>query len=88
MNQQEIRVTRVDIFGQEYSLRGQASEEHMRLVAALVDEKMQEIAQANPRFDSAKLAVLSAVNIADEYVRLVQEYNDLLAALEGDAVKP
>jgi cell division protein ZapA len=88
MRQPEVTVTRVDIFGQEYALRGQASEEHMRLVAALVNEKMQEIAQANPRFDLAKVAVLSAVNIADDYIKLVQEYNELLAILERHAGKP
>ena len=86
MEQQDINRIRVDIFGQEYSLRGQASVQHMRKVAALVNEKMNDIAAVNERFDLAKVAVLSAVNIADEYIRLVEEYNDLIRALERNPI--
>jgi cell division protein ZapA len=73
---------RVDIYGTEYQLRGKASVEHMRLVAGLVDDKMREIADGNPRLDLNRLAVLAAVNIADEYMRLRQEYEELLKVLE------
>ncbi|UOF92696.1 cell division protein ZapA [Fodinisporobacter ferrooxydans] len=87
MSQQDLNRIHVDIFGHQYSLRGQASSAHMRLVAALVDEKMKEIAQVNSRFDLGKVAVLSAVNIADEYIRLLEEYKDLLNALQQDIDK-
>lgn len=73
---------RVDIYGQEYQLRGDASTEHMRLVAGLVDDKMREIAAGNPRLDLHRLAVLAAVNIADEYMRLREEYEELLKIME------
>ena len=75
----------VDIFGQQYRLSGKASVTHIRMVAGFVDDKMNEIANGNPRMDTAKIAVLSAVNIADEYFRLRQEYEELLKILQEDA---
>jgi cell division protein ZapA len=75
----------VDIFGQQYRLSGKASVNHMRMVAGYVDDKMHEIAKGNHRLDTAKIAVLTAVNIADEYFRLRQEYEELLKILREDA---
>lgn len=75
----------VDIYGQQYRLSGRASNNHMRMVAGYVDDKMNEIGKGNHRLDTAKIAVLTAVNIADEYVRLRQEYEELLKLLQDDA---
>jgi len=75
----------VEIYGQQYRLSGKASVNHMRMIAGFVNDKMTEIAQMNPRLDTAKIAVLSAVNIADEYARLRQEYEELLKLLQEDA---
>ncbi len=75
----------VDIYGQQYRLSGRASVNHMRMVAGYVDDKMNEISQGNTRLDTAKIAVLAAVNIADEYFRLRQEYEELLKILQDDA---
>lgn len=75
----------VEIFGQQYRLSGKASVNHIRMVAGFVDDKMNEIANGNHRLDTAKIAVLSAVNIADEYFRLRQEYEELLKILQEDA---
>jgi len=77
----------VEIYGQQYRLSGKASSSHMRMVARYVDDKMKEIAQGNFRLDTAKIAVLSSVNIADEYFRLRQEYEELLRLLQEDASK-
>lgn len=77
----------VEIYGQQYKLSGKASINHMRMVAGYVDDKMNEIARGNQRLDTAKLAVLTAVNITDEYFRLRREYEELLRILQEDAKK-
>ncbi|MFY0543698.1 cell division protein ZapA [Brevibacillus sp. H7] len=77
----------VDIYGQQYRLSGKASINHMRMVAGYVDDKMSEIGKGNHRLDTAKIAVLTAVNIADEYFRLRQEYEELLKILQDDAME-
>lgn len=72
----------IEIFGQHYTLKGTASSNHIRLVAGYVDDKMSQLAESNPRLDGRKVAVLTAVNIADEYFRLKEEYEELLRIIE------
>jgi cell division protein ZapA len=74
----------VEIYGQQYHLTGKASPGHMRQVASHVDEKMRQIADKNPRLDTTKLAVLSAVNIADDYLRLKQEHDEIMHLIEDE----
>lgn len=63
-------------------IKGRAPLDHLRLVALLVDHKMKEIGEVNPRLDLNRVAVLAAVNIADEYLKLRQEYEELIRILE------
>ena len=70
------------IYGQDYQIKGKASVEHLRMVAMLVDHKMNEVGEVNPRLDLNRVAVLAAVNVADEYLKLRQEYEELLRILE------
>ena len=57
---------RVEIFDQAYNLRGTDPEYILRL-AEYVDSKMRAVAEQTHTVDSARLAVLAALNIADEY---------------------
>ena len=61
----------VEIFGGTYSIKGEADPEYVRQLARFVDEKMRSLAQRSPSTVSAqKIAVLAAVNMADELFRL------------------
>ena len=80
---EKVKIT-VDIYGHQYRMVGKASAAHLRSVAHYVDEKMRYIANGNARLDTAKIAVLSAVNIADEFFQLKQEYEELLRILEEE----
>ncbi len=57
---------RVEIFDQAYNLRG-SDPEYILKLADYVDGKMRAVAQATSTVDTARLAVLAALNIADEY---------------------
>jgi cell division protein ZapA len=57
---------RVEIFDQAYNLRGSDSEYILKL-AEYVDSKMRAVAGATNTIDTVRLAVLAALNIADEY---------------------
>lgn len=61
--------TTVDIYGQQYVIVGSESPTQIRLVAAMVDEKMREISSKNPTLDTSKLAVLTAVNAVNDYLK-------------------
>jgi len=50
---------------------------HMRLVATMVDDKMREIQSANPSLDTAKLAVLTAVNTMHDYLKVKEQLEEL-----------
>ncbi len=69
---------RVEIYDQVYNLRGVDAEYIIRL-AEFVDGKMRNVAEQTSTVDSLRLAVLAALNIADEYHILKKKY-DLLAA--------
>ena len=68
---------RVEIYDQVYNLRGVDAEYILRL-AEFVDTKMRNVAEQTSTVDSLRLAVLAALNIADEYHLLKKKY-DLLA---------
>jgi cell division protein ZapA len=57
---------RVEIFDQAYNLRG-SDPEYILKLAEYVDSKMRAVAQATNTIDTVRLAVLAALNIADEY---------------------
>jgi len=56
----------VEIFDQAYNLRGSDAEYILKL-AEYVDAKMRAVAEQTHTVDTARLAVLAALNIADEY---------------------
>jgi cell division protein ZapA len=57
---------RVEIFDQAYQLRG-SDPEYILKLAEYVDAKMRAVAQQTQTIETARLAVLAALNIADEY---------------------
>ncbi len=69
---------RVEIYDQAYNLRGVDAEYILKL-AGFVDAKMRSVAEQTATVDSLRLAVLAALNIADEYHILKKKY-DLLAS--------
>jgi cell division protein ZapA len=63
------RVIAVEIHGQSYPIRSALDSQYVVELAAYVDEKIRAASQASPTGDSLRLAVLAALNIADEYFR-------------------
>lgn len=72
----------VTIFGHEYTLRGEADSGYVEKVADFVDHKMCEIAENSTVASTAKVAILAAINIADELFRERQRRHEALAALD------
>ena len=61
--------TDVEIFGSTYHVRGDKDPELLQELADHVDGKMREIAQQVSTVDTAKIAILAALNIADELLQ-------------------
>ncbi len=65
----ENRVVTVEIAGQRYPIRSTLEASYVAELAAYVDEKMRLASRETNSGDSLKIAVLAALNIADEYFR-------------------
>jgi len=63
------RVIPVEIHGQRYPIRSGLDPEYVARLATYVDEKIRAAADSTPTGDSLRLAVLAALNIADELFR-------------------
>ncbi len=63
---QPSTLVQVEIYGQAYNLRGQGEVGYIQDLASYVDRKMREVAEATATVDSLKVAILTALNIADE----------------------
>jgi len=59
-------VVQVQIFGHNYTIRGEADQEYILGIAAYVDRKMREITEKLPVASLSKVAILASLNIADE----------------------
>ena len=59
-------VVQVQIFGHQYTIRGEANQDYILGVAAYVDRKMREITDKLPVASQSKVAILASLNIADE----------------------
>ncbi|HKM42703.1 MAG TPA: cell division protein ZapA [Limnochordia bacterium] len=78
----EVRSVRVQIFGEDHVLKGQASQEYMENLAALVDRRLEEVQKNNPLLPRHRVAILVAINLASELENLSAEHADLLTLLE------
>jgi cell division protein ZapA len=67
---------RVEIYDQPYNLRGTDAEYILKL-AGFVDAKMRSVAEQTSTVDSLRLAVLAALNIADELHLLRKRFDSL-----------
>ena len=76
----EGRVIPVEIHGQRYPIRSTLDPEYVARLAAYVDQKLRAAADATPSNDSLRLAVLTALNIADELFRC----RDVTNARDGE----
>jgi cell division protein ZapA len=67
----------VEILGHRYSLKGVTDGDHVRRLASLVDARMKEIRKGARTSDDYRLAILAALNLADDLVRLRAQYEAL-----------
>jgi len=67
----------VSIFGKEYSLAAEVDPENIKKTAQYLDSKMREVSDNYPNISEARVAVLAALNIADELLKLQDNQIDL-----------
>lgn len=80
---QECRIE-IEICGVSYTLKGNRSPEQMLALAQHVDHTMKQLAGYNPKLSKSDLAVLAALNLADELHTLREEHNSIVRLLEPE----
>ena len=83
------RILEIEIFGQQYKIRvkGEEDEKYIGHLTSLVDQKMHEVAVKSKSADMTKIAVLAALNIADELFlsqKKLDQLNEALGHMETE----
>ena len=81
----ETRVITVEVAGQRYPIRSKLDAEYVAALAAYVDNKIRVAADAAPASDGVGLAVLAALNIADELFRAREQNSTVDGTLNDRA---
>ena len=71
--------TTVQIFGAEYTLVGEESEEYIQTICMYVDRLMRSLSSGG-LLPAAKIPVLAAINLSDSYHKLLKENEELKKA--------
>ena len=73
--------TEVEIFGQTYNVRGEGDPKYLSELARFVDSRMREVAAEVSTVDPMKIAILAALNIADEFSRFRKQRQEAAGIL-------
>ncbi|MFQ5777227.1 MAG: cell division protein ZapA [Terriglobia bacterium] len=81
------RDIRLEIYGQVYSLRTDLEPDYVEKLAAAVDANMQALARQTDTVDTRRLAILAALNLADELQQLKEKVEAAEGALPGEFIQ-
>ena len=73
----------VKILGQELSVVSDSGDEHVAEVIRFVSDKVEEAGKAAGSKNSLSIAILAALNIADEYLRMMGAEENIYSQLES-----
>jgi len=73
---------KIEIYDQFYNVQADGDEAYLKDLAAFVDGKMRNIAESTRMVDSLRVAVLAALNIADELYALRKRQSELEGPLK------
>lgn len=66
----------VRIHGKEYVVKGMESDEYMQRISLYIDKKMNEVSKTNHRLNTAMVAVLAAINVADDLFKSMDSLSE------------
>ena len=83
------KIIEIEIYGQKYRIRvkGEEDEKYISHLTSYVDQKMREVAVKSKSVDVLKVAVLAALNIADEYFlcqKNLDQLNEVIGLMENE----
>ncbi len=64
---------RVEIMGREYTVRSDEGEEWIQKIAEYVNAKIKEVSENTKTISTLNIAILAALNIANDYFKLTED---------------
>jgi cell division protein ZapA len=81
------RVVTVEIAGQQYPIRSSLDEQYVARLSAYVERKMEAASDSAPASDTLGLAILVALNIADELFRARDDQSSVHGELNARTLR-
>jgi len=83
------KIIEIEIYRQKYRIKvkGEEDEKYISHLTSYVDQKMREVAVKSKSVDSLKIAVLAALNIADEFFlsqKKLDQLNEVIGHMETE----
>jgi len=78
---------KVEIYGRVYSLRSNDDEAYVQSLAGMIHDKMVSVEKVTQTVDTTRIAILAALNLADDYCKLRKEYDRRVAELETEQAR-
>ena len=73
----------IRVLGQDISVLSDSGDEHVEAVVSYVNDKVAEIQKNTKAINILQVAVLAALNVADEYFKLQGEKEDICHQMES-----
>lgn len=77
----------VEVFGYSFNVKSEQDSEQIQAIAEFVDSKMKELAANVKVASTSRLAIMVALNIAEDYFRLKSEHGDLNEAIDKKSAR-
>lgn len=84
---QKARSTTVEIFGNVYRIKGDADPEYIQKLSKYLDAQMREVAKGSPTISLPQVAILAAMNIADELYKARSDNSKKYSDIEEKATR-
>jgi len=80
----DSKMISVNICGQDYMLKSEADQTYINKIAKLVEQRMKEVEDTGLDSNSQqlKIAILAAMNIADELLQATDSKNKIVSSIE------
>jgi cell division protein ZapA len=78
----EERIVEIKVFGQTFSVKTDAEEAHIQAVAQYVNEKIEEVLKKTRSVSTLNVAILTALNIADDLLKEREQRKAILKEVE------
>ncbi|MBN1283188.1 MAG: cell division protein ZapA [Proteobacteria bacterium] len=76
------KTTEISIMGQKFMVKSESNDDYVRRIAGFVDQKIEEVMQSTKSVASLNVAILAAMNIADEYFKFKKDRDDRIEKAE------